>query len=126
LNRTFHPQTKIIPTLWHGGAAGTLAPMRVDGPVGRVVQRAAGSRWFARVAPPILTPLDRFLHRLTGGRVLLSRGLLPSLLLTTTGARSGLPREVPLACVPDGDVIYLVGSNFGRERHPACGFPARP
>ena len=79
----------------------------------------AGSAWFARVAPPIITPLDRFLHRVTGGRVLTSRGLLPSLLLTTTGAKTGQPREVPLACVPDGDVIYLVGSNFGRERHPA-------
>lgn len=93
--------------------------MRVDGPVGRVMQKVAGSGWFRRFGPPIITPLDRFLHRVTGGRVLTSRGLLPSLMLTTTGAKTGQPREVPLACVPDGDVIYLVGSNFGRERHPA-------
>jgi len=87
--------------------------------VGRVAQKVAGSGWFAKVAPPIITPLDRFLHRVTGGRVITSRGLLPSLMLTTTGAKTGQPREVPLACVPDGDVIYLVGSNFGREKHPA-------
>ena len=38
-------------------------------------------------------------HRLTGGGVLLSRALLPGLVLTTTGRRSGLPRASPLMCV---------------------------
>lgn len=93
--------------------------MRVDGPVGRVVQKIAGTKAFAKVAPPIITPLDKAVHKLSGGRWLLSKGLLPVLVLTTTGAKSGEPREVPLACMPDGDVIYLVGSNFGREKHPA-------
>lgn len=93
--------------------------MRVNGPMGRLMQRMAGSSWFAKVAPPIITPLDRFLHKVTGGRVISSRGLLPSLMLTTTGAKTGQARDVPLACIPDGDVIYLVGSNFGREKHPA-------
>jgi deazaflavin-dependent oxidoreductase (nitroreductase family) len=93
--------------------------MRVDGPVGRAVQKVAGSPLFSKVAPPIITPLDRFLHRISGGRVMLSRGLVPILVLTTTGAKSGQPRTVPLACFPDGDGFYLVGSNFGREHHPA-------
>lgn len=93
--------------------------MRVDGPVGRVVQRVAGTKAFSKYAPPIITPLDKVVHKLSGGRWLLSRGMLPVLMLTTTGAKSGQPREVPLACIPDGDVIYLVGSNFGREKHPA-------
>ena len=93
--------------------------MKVDGPVGRVVQKVAGSPAFARIAPPIITPLDKLVHRLSGGRLLLSKGLVPVLVLTTTGARSGEPRSVPLACVPHDDVIYLVGSNFGREKHPA-------
>lgn len=93
--------------------------MKVDGPVGRAVQKVAGSPVFARIAPPIITPLDKLVHRLSGGRLLLSKGLVPVLVLTTTGARSGEPRSVPLACVPHDDVIYLVGSNFGREKHPA-------
>jgi deazaflavin-dependent oxidoreductase (nitroreductase family) len=93
--------------------------MRVDGPVGRVVQRIAGTKAFAKIAPPIITPLDKAVHKLSGGRWLLSKGMLPVLMLTTTGAKSGEPREVPLACMPDDDVIYLVGSNFGREKHPA-------
>jgi deazaflavin-dependent oxidoreductase (nitroreductase family) len=93
--------------------------MRVDGPVGRVVQKVAGNPLFAKIAPPIVTPLDRLVHRLSGGRLLMSRGLVPVLMLTTTGATSGEPRRVPLACLPQDDVIYLVGSNFGREKHPA-------
>jgi deazaflavin-dependent oxidoreductase (nitroreductase family) len=93
--------------------------LRVDGPIGRVTQRVAGSRAFARVAPRVVPPLDKFVHRVTGGRVLLGRVLVPTLMLTTTGAKSGEPRLVPLACVPDGDVIYVTGSNFGREHHPA-------
>lgn len=93
--------------------------MRVDGQVGRLVQKVAGTRAFARIAPPIITPMDRFIHRVSRGKILMSRSMVPSLMLTTTGAKSGEPRTVPLACVPDGDVIYLVGSNFGREHHPA-------
>ena len=47
--------------------------------------------------------------------------LVPSLVLTTTGRKSGLPRESPLACVPQpsGTGWWIVGSNFGREQHPA-------
>jgi deazaflavin-dependent oxidoreductase (nitroreductase family) len=93
--------------------------MKVDGPIGRVVQKVSGAAWFARIAPPILTPLDKLVHKVSGGRWMLSRGLLPVMVLTTTGAKSGEPRDVPLACIPEGDVIYLVGSNFGREKHPA-------
>src|SRR5947208_10123071 len=61
------------------------ATVRVDSPIGRVVQRVAGSRPFAAVAPKVVPPLDRFVHRLTGGRIILSEGLLPGLMLTTTG-----------------------------------------
>jgi deazaflavin-dependent oxidoreductase (nitroreductase family) len=39
--------------------------------------------------------------------------------LTTIGAKSGLRREAPLATMPDGDAFLVVGSNFGRGKHPA-------
>jgi deazaflavin-dependent oxidoreductase (nitroreductase family) len=48
-----------------------------------------------------------------------SQFLVPTLMLTTTGAKSGLPRESPLATLVDGDAFYVVGSNFGTEKHPA-------
>jgi deazaflavin-dependent oxidoreductase (nitroreductase family) len=93
--------------------------VRVDGPVGRVVQKVAGSAAFARVAPKVVPPMDKVLHRLSGGRFVLSAALLPSLVLTTTGAKSGEPREAPLATLPVEGGFLVVGSNFGREKHPA-------
>ncbi|MFJ7334751.1 nitroreductase/quinone reductase family protein [Streptomyces sp. NPDC101116] len=87
----------------------------------RVVQKVSSTRGFARVAPHVVPALDRAVHRLTGGRVLLSARMLPGVVLTSTGARSGLPRRTPLACMPEdgGRRWILVGSNFGRPGHPA-------
>lgn len=90
-----------------------------DGPVGRSVIRMAASPAFARVAPSVVPRLDRLVHRLTGGRTTMSAGMVPTVVLTTTGSRSGQPRTVPLACLPEGDDLYVVGSNYGREKHPA-------
>ncbi|MFG2603980.1 nitroreductase family deazaflavin-dependent oxidoreductase [Streptomyces sp. NPDC048514] len=87
----------------------------------RFVQKMSTTRAFARVAPHVIPALDRGVHRLTRGKVLLSAQLLPGVILTSTGARSGLPRRTPLACMPEGDggSWLLVGSNFGRTGHPA-------
>ena len=93
--------------------------MERDGVVGRLTERVAGSPVFAKVAPPVITRLDRIVHRLSGGRRTLSRGMVPTLVLTTVGAKTGEKRVVPLACLPEDDHFYLVGSNFGREHHPA-------
>ena len=87
----------------------------------RVVQKVSSTRGFAKVAPYVIPALDRAVHRLTRGRVLLSAQLLPGVVLTSTGARSGLERRTPLACMPEegGRSWILVGSNFGRTDHPA-------
>ncbi|MFC9927132.1 nitroreductase family deazaflavin-dependent oxidoreductase [Streptomyces sp. NPDC127190] len=85
----------------------------------RIVQRVSATRGFAKVAPHVIPALDRAVHRLTRGRVLLSAQLLPGVILTSTGARSGQPRRTPLACMPEGRGWLLVGSNFGRTDHPA-------
>ncbi|MGC9544062.1 nitroreductase/quinone reductase family protein [Streptomyces sp. UG1] len=87
----------------------------------RAVQKVSSTRGFAKVAPHVIPALDRAVHRLTRGKVLLSAQMLPGVILTSTGARSGLPRRTPLACMPeeDGRSWILVGSNFGRSGHPA-------
>jgi len=90
-----------------------------NGRIGRAIQRLAGHPRFARIAPRVVPPLDRLASRLTGGRLVPSAGLVPMLVLVARGAKSGIERETPLATVPDGDAFYLVGSNFGREAHPA-------
>ncbi|WP_031478744.1 nitroreductase/quinone reductase family protein [Streptomyces bicolor] len=87
----------------------------------RVVQKVSSTRGFAKVAPRVIPVLDRAVHRLTRGKVLLSAQMLPGVILTSTGARSGLPRRTPLACMPEeeGRSWILIGSNFGRTDHPA-------
>ncbi len=42
----------------------------------------------------------------------------PLLLLTTTGAKSGLPRTAPLAYTTDGDRLVVIASKGGAPTHP--------
>ena len=74
---------------------------------------------FRRTAPTLLPPLERATAWLSRGHIQLSGLLVPSLVLHTTGARSGLQRDVPLMYCPDGEICIVAGSNFARERHPA-------
>ncbi|MEV5674316.1 MULTISPECIES: nitroreductase/quinone reductase family protein [unclassified Streptomyces] len=97
----------------------------------RLMQKVSSTRTFARIAPHVVPAMDRAVHRLTRGRVLLSARMLPGLVLTVPGARSGQPRTTPLACMPEGGADgswILVGSNFGRTGHPAwtANLLARP
>ncbi|WP_149825047.1 nitroreductase/quinone reductase family protein [Streptomyces tailanensis] len=87
----------------------------------RWVQKVSSAPAFARVAPYVIPALDRAAHRVTRGRVLLSAQLLPGVVLTAIGAKSGVPHRTPLACMPEegGGSWLLVGSNFGRTDHPA-------
>jgi deazaflavin-dependent oxidoreductase (nitroreductase family) len=58
-------------------------------------------------------------YRETDGAVgYLWRGV-PTLILTTTGRRSGEPRSVPLIFSQDGDHHVVVASKGGSARHPA-------
>jgi deazaflavin-dependent oxidoreductase (nitroreductase family) len=92
-----------------------------DGAFGRFMQRLSSSPRFAKIAPHVVPPMDRFIHRITGGRVVMSSGMLPILVLTTTGAKTGQERTSPLATLPNKEdgTFLVVGSNFGRESHPA-------
>jgi deazaflavin-dependent oxidoreductase (nitroreductase family) len=86
----------------------------------RLIQKVSSTRAFAKIAPHFIPAMDRTVHRLTRGRVLLSAQMLPGVILTARGAKSGLPRVTPLACMPEdsGDWL-LIGSNFGRPGHPS-------
>ncbi|NEB78393.1 nitroreductase family deazaflavin-dependent oxidoreductase [Streptomyces sp. SID14478] len=87
----------------------------------RFVQKVSSTRAFARVAPHVVPAMDRTVHRLTRGKVLLSAQMLPGVILTAKGAKSGLARRTPLACMPEEErgTWLLIGSNFGRPGHPA-------
>ncbi len=79
------------------------------------VARTGFGRWFGI---HVASPADAALLRATGGRLRLV-GHLPTAVLTTTGARSGQPREVPVLYFHDSDDVVVVASSFGRDRHPA-------
>jgi deazaflavin-dependent oxidoreductase (nitroreductase family) len=82
-------------------------------------RRVGGTQWFARLGRAYV-PVDRLLGRLTKGRfVALRLPGVPSLLLTTTGRRTGQRRTQPLLYAPDGDNFIVIGSNWGQQHHPA-------
>ena len=85
-----------------------------------IVAPVSRTRIFRLTAPKWMPPLERAMRRLTGGRVQLSGLLVPSLVLHSRGAKSGLPRDTVLMYTPDGSGQAIVaGTSFARERHPA-------
>jgi deazaflavin-dependent oxidoreductase (nitroreductase family) len=90
-------------------------------PVRRAVRRVAASGPGARIFAPLLHHLDRPVYRLTRGRATLGSLVagLPVALLTTTGARSGRPRTVPLLLLPTAEGPAVIASNWGRPAPPA-------
>jgi deazaflavin-dependent oxidoreductase (nitroreductase family) len=88
------------------------------GPLGLVTRIAltrSGTWLFSEVGARI----DPWLMRRSAGRVNLIAGLLPVVLLTVRGARSGVERTVPLVYFTDGGEVILIASSFGRPRYPA-------
>lgn len=82
--------------------------------VAHVVRR----RWGSTFIRLVYQPLDRAVYRLTRGR----RGLSPTrevLLLTSTGRKTGEPRQNPLMYLEHDGSYWVMGSNFGRDHHPA-------
>lgn len=94
---------------------------RVVDVVRAMISPLTRTRLFRRVlGPSLLPPLERFVDRISGGRVQVSALLVPSLVLHTVGAKSGEPRDAPLMYCPDGEGRAIVaGTNFAGERHPA-------
>jgi deazaflavin-dependent oxidoreductase (nitroreductase family) len=112
----------------------------------KLVQRLFGLRPVSAMIAPIAHRLDAPFIRLSHGKTTLTSLLtgLPVVTLTTTGAKSGLPRTVPLVAIPiASDVqrvspapyggaspeargaVILVASNFGRTHHPAWYYNLR-
>ncbi|MBT0992811.1 nitroreductase family deazaflavin-dependent oxidoreductase [Cellulomonas sp. DKR-3] len=82
--------------------------------------RSLGStRAFARVGRAA-SRLDRRIQRATDGRwSVLGRARLPQLVLTTTGRRTGEPRDAVLLYGRDGTAWVVLASNWGQGHDPA-------
>ena len=87
-------------------------------------QKIASSQAGAWVMRRILHHIDRLVFRLSGRRATFTSWLagVPVVMVTTRGARSGLPRSLPLMCIgrdPASGTFALVASNFGQHPYPA-------
>lgn len=66
------------------------------------------------------TGLHRAAFRGTGGKLFPSGAGMPFVMLTTTGRKTGKPRQTMLnSPVQDGQTVVLVASYGGDDRHPA-------
>lgn len=93
----------------------------------QLTQRIASSRPVSWAFQRTLYPLDKALYRATKGRATVP-GLvagLPVVMLTTIGARSGLPRAMPLLGIPLGGDMAVIGSNYGQKSTPGWVFNLR-
>ena len=79
-----------------------------------------GGAWFMK---KFMEPIDPVIYRLTGGKFT-SAGpvVIPQLVLTTTGRKSGQERSVQLAYTDVDGKLHLVASNFGGEKHPGWSY----
>ncbi|GAC77960.1 MULTISPECIES: nitroreductase family deazaflavin-dependent oxidoreductase [Gordonia] len=84
-------------------------------PMVKFASTAAGSATIKALAP-----LDRWVLGKTRGRFTALGPIgAPTLLLATTGAKSGARRVQPLLYYREDPDIFVIGSNFGGDRHPA-------
>jgi deazaflavin-dependent oxidoreductase (nitroreductase family) len=86
----------------------------------RLARRFAGSAFGSWLFARLLHRIDRPIFRLTRGRhtfTSLASGL-PVVMLTTTGARSGKVRTVPVLGLPTEGGIAVIASNWGQRDNP--------
>jgi len=88
--------------------------------VQRLMQRIASSRPGSWLFQKLLYRIDRPIFRWSRGRITVP-GLvagLPVIMLTTTGAKSGIERTMPLVGVPVEGDLAVIGSNYGQPATP--------
>ena len=86
-------------------------PRRLPAWTYRLIGIVGRSRFVTRLHPTV--------YRLTEGRGPIGRVLgLQMVVLTTTGRRSGQPRDAPLFTLRDGSTFLLVGTHGGEETLP--------
>ncbi len=86
----------------------------------RLTQKLTSSRPGAWVSQRTLYPIDKALFRITSGRFTVPELMagLPVIMLTTTGAKTGELRRMPLVGTPLGGDVAVIGSNYGQRRTP--------
>jgi deazaflavin-dependent oxidoreductase (nitroreductase family) len=87
-------------------------------PAQRAVQTVAATQVGSWTISQILPTLDGWTQRLTGRTLPEVVAGVPVVRLTTTGRRSGRPRETHLVAIPHENGLGVIGTNFGQGRTP--------
>jgi deazaflavin-dependent oxidoreductase (nitroreductase family) len=78
--------------------------------------------------PRVTRIFSHFIHKVDGPLLRLSNGWVssgsilagwPIVYVTMIGAKTGLPRSLPLIGLPDGERFALIASNLGQTHNPA-------
>jgi len=87
----------------------------------KAIKKIAATSFGSWLLADILHRLDRPVLWLSKGRSTLTSLLagLPVVVLTAKGAKSGLPRRLPLAAMQDGSRLVLIASSFGKAHQPS-------
>jgi deazaflavin-dependent oxidoreductase (nitroreductase family) len=86
----------------------------------RVARNPTAYCWLVLRGHAIAEALESLVRFVSGGRVgVLDLAGLPNVQITTSGRKTGLARTATVQYVSDADGLLLVGSNWGRERHPS-------
>jgi deazaflavin-dependent oxidoreductase (nitroreductase family) len=89
-------------------------------PLQRVARNPTAYRWLILRGRQVAEGLEALLRFASTGRVgVLDLTGLPNVQVTTSGRKTGLARTATVQYVPAGDGLIVVGSNWGRERHPS-------
>ncbi len=74
------------------------------------------STWILR---HVASKLDPILYKASNGKFFsMGAPAMPMVTITMKGRRTGKPRSVHLAAVPDGDDHLVVASAMGQQKHP--------
>ncbi len=98
-------------------------PLAPRGRVYRAFASLLGTRAAGWLSRKFVWKLDPHVLRLTRGRIGLGL-LLPTALLETRGARTGLPRRNGVIYFHDGERVTIIASKLGLPEHPSWYYNA--
>ena len=86
----------------------------------RMVQAVTSTPPMAWLFSKTLYQQDKALFKVSGGRLTVPALLagLPVVMFTTTGAKTGKRRTMPLLGIPVGEDLAVIGSNYGQKNTP--------
>lgn len=67
----------------------------------------------------LITKSNYIIYRASRGRLWNTTAGLPVIILSVTGRKTGKTHTFPIGALPDGERMVLIGSNGGRDQHPA-------